>query len=266
MGINMQENLKEIDTKWKNFEFAKNEVTMVNIRNFITDEHLDIFVRYLYIKSYLENNNYKKYKDLYEKMQIKRIGTCNCENFNNLIKSFEEKGFKKEYPIPINKNSKMLNGSHRLACCLYFNINPYVVIFDEKDHDYGIKWFKENGFTKQEIKDILETKKQLEKQYAEKTIKLNNIYAAMISPLKDSIHLNSEFFINHANNLQKNGIKGLFICGNTGNGMNLKLATKKEILNQAEKLTNFSIICHVGDNNIENIYKLVDLLVKSTNL
>ena len=64
MGINMQENLKEIDTKWKNFKFAKNEVTMVNIRNFITDEHLDIFVRYLYIKSYLENNNYKKYKDL----------------------------------------------------------------------------------------------------------------------------------------------------------------------------------------------------------
>ena len=57
MGYKLKEELIDIDSKWKNVKFDKNKIKTINIKNFITDEHIDIMVRYLYIKAYIENNN-----------------------------------------------------------------------------------------------------------------------------------------------------------------------------------------------------------------
>lgn len=257
MDLNNKKDLVKIDSRWKNIEFDINKVYTRKISEYITDEHIDIIVRYLYVKAYIENRNYDKYKKLYEKMQDKRIGYCNLEEFNEIIDSFKENGYLKEYPIPINKKGKMLNGSHRLSCCLYFNINPYVVEFNEEDHFYDLKWFKENGFLKEEIDEIIETKNQLTREYEEKKIELEKIYDAMISPLNENNELDIEYFKKHADYLYKNKIRGLFICGNTGNGMNLNNDIKKEILKTAISMEKFSIICHVGAEIKEEIFDFV---------
>ena len=254
-----KEQLKNIDNKWKNFKYDSKKVFTKNICDFISDEHIDIMVKYLYIKAYLENNHYEKYKELYEKMQEKRIGRSNVKGFNRVINSFKQKGYLKKYPIPINSKGKMLNGSHRLACCLYFNINPYVVEMDEDDHYYNIDWFKENGFSNDEIREIENLKEQLIKEYNKVKVEFENIYSAMITPLKDG-KLDIYKFKKHANYLLNNGIKGLFVCGNTGNGMGLSVDIKKEILNTAISMKKFSVICHVGANKIKDIFDFVEYL------
>lgn len=262
MEYKLKEELIDIDSKWKNVKFNKNKIKTINIKNFITDEHIDIMVKYLYIKAYIENNNYEKYKQMYEKMMIKRIGKSYFQEFNKIIDSFKENGYIKDYPIPINKNDKMLNGSHRLACCLYFNINPYVYVFDDMDHNYPIEWFKYNDFTEEEIKKILEVKEFLLKKYTFNETKLNNIYAAIISPIENG-KFNKSYFLNHAKYLKRNQINGLFLCGNTGSGMNLNFKTKQQILEYANNLSkDFSLICHVGSHNIEDIEKMIELTNK----
>jgi len=259
MEIKTQEELINIDLKWKNLKLDQNKVFVLNIKDFITDEHIDIVVRYLYIKSYIENKDYNKYKNLYEKMMLKRVGKTYYKEFNKIIDSFNEFGYLKEYPIPINKKHKILNGSHRLACCLYFNINPYVYIFDEPDHTFSIDWFKNNEFTEAEINEILKTKEELLNKYTFEKVKLEKIYTAMITPLKNDL-FDKEYFIKHADNIKNNNINGLFLCGNTGSGMDLSFDTKKEILELANTLSGkFSLICHVGSQNINDIEKLIEL-------
>ena len=253
-----KEKLTEMDNKWKKISFDYNSVKTMDISRFITDEHIDIMIRYLYVKSYIEKNNYERYKKLYEKMQKKRIGKCHIKDFNEIIESFVENGYLKEYPIPINKKEKMLNGSHRLACCLYFNINPYVVVFDEDDHFYDIDWFKNNGFTDEELDEIICTKEELIKKYHKRDVDFENAYTAMITPLLDNGELDINFFKNHANKMFENGIKGLFVCGNTGNGINTNLNVKKRILRESLSLKKFSIICHIGCETDEETFEFAE--------
>ena len=72
-----------------------------------------------------------------------------------LIKS----GFDKLYPIKVFKNGELKDGSHRIACSLYFNINkiPITYLNTNKNIVYLLKWFKENNFTKKEI-ELIEQK------------------------------------------------------------------------------------------------------------
>ena len=257
MDFKDKEVLIKSDNRWKNIKFDLSKVYMRRINEYITNEHIDIIVRYLYVKAYVENKNYNKYRKLYEKMQNRRIGYCDVTVFDEIIESFKKHGYLKKYPIPINKKGKMLNGSHRLSCCLYFNINPYVVEFDEADHLYDLKWFKESGFSESEITEIIETKNQLKKIYKTKKIKLKHIYGAMISPLNDDNQLDVKYFKKHAYYLYKNKIKGLFLCGNTGNAMNLNNDIREKILDTAISMKKFSIICHVGANTRKEIFDFV---------
>ena len=259
MEINNQKELINIDNKWKSFKFDKDKVEYMNIANFITDKHIDIIVKYLYVKAYIENKNLAKYKRIYEEMQIKRVGKCNLEEFNHTIESFRQNGYLKEYPIPINYKGRLLNGSHRLSCCLYFNINPYVYKIDEEDHDYPLSWFKENDFKKEIIKEILKTKEELLAKYINKKIILPNIYTAMITAIVKN-KFDYKYFQIHAEYLKKNKIKGLFLCGNTGSGMSLNFKTKKSVLEYADKFCHdFSLIFHVGSQNIIDIEKTIKL-------
>ncbi len=107
MIINSKSKLVEIDSSWKNFNYDKTKVFTMNIREFITDKHIDIIVKYLYVKSYTQKKSLNKYEKMYQKMQMNRIGSCNIKEFNKIIDSFEKEGFKKEYPIPINRNKQL---------------------------------------------------------------------------------------------------------------------------------------------------------------
>lgn len=251
--------LINMDLKWKDFSIDEDKIFTINIRDFITDDHIDIIVRYLYIEAYLENKDYEKYKLLYEKMMYKRVGKSYFNEFNKIIDSFKTNGYLKEYPIPVNKKHKMLNGSHRLACCLYFNINPYVYEFDESDHNYAIDWFKNNDFTTEEIEEIINKKNDLLRLYTFSDVKLEKIYTAMITPLTKN-EFDKKSFTEHADFMKKNNISGLFLCGNTGSGMNLNFNLKKQILEYSNELSDdFSLICHVGSHNIQDVEAVIKL-------
>ncbi|MFT4261026.1 MAG: hypothetical protein ACMXX9_01185, partial [Candidatus Woesearchaeota archaeon] len=96
----------------------------MNYFNYFNENRLDIIIKYLYVKSYVENNNYEYYKKLYL-TSIKIINGGFEDNkksiddflnkFNKLITSIQKKGFNKKYSIPIGKDGIILNGAHRLA-------------------------------------------------------------------------------------------------------------------------------------------------------
>lgn len=127
-----------------------------------------LMVRYKTIESYI-NNNEKKWWNIYNNMQRKRVSQKpiipreKAENekcFKELIDSIKNNGFKDNYPILINNQFRLVDGSHRLSIALYLKI-PFVPVTMTKetidiDPDYSIEWFKNNGFDNiiSEIKNV----------------------------------------------------------------------------------------------------------------
>lgn len=127
-----------------------------SLTNLLMPERLDILIKYLYIQSYIENKDTKFYLDLYKKHIALRTGgeedhkkNLNdfVQEFNSLIKSIQENGFDKRYPIPVSiENGIILNGAHRLACCLYFQ-KPIFIEYQEKTGlKWDYEWFDHHGF------------------------------------------------------------------------------------------------------------------------
>ena len=123
----------------------------------------DLIVRYLAIDSFFgESLNF----ELYQKMQDKRKGSLfkdPWKRFRYLINSFNNYGYDHNYPIILNNDLHIVDGAHRLACALYFNI-PFVPVRINKRLSYcryGLNWFKENDFSFNEVvllkdhKDVL---------------------------------------------------------------------------------------------------------------
>lgn len=116
-----------------------------------------LMVRYRAIDDFY--NGRKKWWDIYNEMQKKRVSQNlsiprdkmdNETSFKKLICSIEKNGFDYKYPIVINKNFRLVDGSHRLALALYFKMEYVPVLIDEKSYDfekdYSLKWFIDNGF------------------------------------------------------------------------------------------------------------------------
>lgn len=130
---------------------------------------LDTVVRYLAIEEYYKKNNVG-FK-LYEKMQQKRIRESKVDYLNifkQTIKSFEEKGYDIEYPLEMDLNLNLLDGSHRFSLILYHRV-PKISFRILRNRalkvEYGIEWFKNNGFTQQEINIILNKAKEIKERF-----------------------------------------------------------------------------------------------------
>jgi len=120
----------------------------------------DTIVRILAIEEYFGENDYGW--RLYEKMQKERVKDFQGEipvatyreRFEELIKSFKENGYNSKYPIFCNDDNQLMDGSHRLACSIYFKEKEITVKRAEQATiDYGLKWFEPN-FTQEELKYI----------------------------------------------------------------------------------------------------------------
>ena len=116
----------------------------------------DIIVKIMAIEDYFGKNNYGM--NMYNKMQKIRVlqnklieieKANNQENFADLIESFKKNGFNDKYPVELNKKFEIFEGSHRLACSIYFGIEEIPVTFNknfwELTYDYSLKWFENNG-------------------------------------------------------------------------------------------------------------------------
>ncbi len=149
-------------------------------------DRLDIVIKYLYINAFITNNNIEYYKEIYKKHIYRR--TFGFEGskrkiddylfeFDKLINSVKTKGYLGE-PIPIsNINTGIIDGAHRLACCLYFNIDIPVKYVNKKALSWNIDWFIDNYFSYEELKLILDNFGCINKLYNnEKRLNLDYYY------------------------------------------------------------------------------------------
>ena len=128
----------------------------------------DIIVRYLAIEEFYGKNNigFNLYKKMQEKRgYLKRIdhkdNKDSLEKFKELIKNIKTKGFDINSLVPVDRNQQLYDGSHRLACALYFNQNliPLKIGKFEFNTDYSLDWFRKKGFSENEIQ-LIEAKKR----------------------------------------------------------------------------------------------------------
>tara|TARA_B100000214_G_scaffold371865_1_gene349033 strand:+ start:1145 stop:2530 length:1386 start_codon:yes stop_codon:yes gene_type:complete len=128
----------------------------------------DVLVRYLAIQSLINKEGLGI--NLYKKMQNKRKGSSfknPWRNFKNLIYSFKNYGYDYDSNILVNNDLHIIDGSHRLACALYFNI-PFVAIKINRRLSYakyGLDWFKDNDFSSDEITLLTKKRKSLFLKY-----------------------------------------------------------------------------------------------------
>ena len=121
---------------------------------------LDTVVRYLAIENYYGKNDFGF--TLYEKMQNARMGQGyapgSIEKYKELIASFDKNGYDGDSCITCDQNLKLVDGSHRLALCLYHGIPEISIQLmpQATNIEYGIEWFQKNGFTSAEIEVICE--------------------------------------------------------------------------------------------------------------
>lgn len=124
----------------------------------------DIYIKYFYVKSYVEKSNYMLAKRIYLS-NIKAFnnfkepdGRKVCKrdfiiNFNNLINSIRNEK-KIKTIIPISKTGISIDGAHRIAICLYFNINIPFVVFDLLDGKYDKEFFENRGMKRKYIEFV----------------------------------------------------------------------------------------------------------------
>ena len=119
----------------------------------------DIIVRYLAIEEYYGLNEYGF--AMYKKMQTARLDKKRAEDavrkFKELIRSYDENGYDKNSRIILDRNLKLIDGSHRLALALYHgisDINAQIINIVE-DIEYSIDWFISNGFSGDEVDRIV---------------------------------------------------------------------------------------------------------------
>lgn len=134
------------------YDFLKMQVNLHGEEN-----RFDIAVKYSVIEEYYGKNKYGY--ALYKKMQMNRLQIDDIkaegmlEKFKDLIKSFEQNGLQKDSYIVCDEKLRIMDGAHRTACCLYFNI-PFIqikIVNSKFECDYKTEWFWEQKFT---IKDI----------------------------------------------------------------------------------------------------------------
>lgn len=106
---------------------------------------LDVIVKFLAIEEYFGENDFGM--SLYRKMQSARIRPAYAdiaeERFGGLIKSWEEKGYDADSHIVVNRDYRIIDGSHRMALALYFGLS-YIktrIIDEDAITNFGIDWF-----------------------------------------------------------------------------------------------------------------------------
>lgn len=126
----------------------------------VSDKHYHVYVKYGYAKSFIQKSpDLPEWKNMYETMQKDRNRIPDTESFNSVIKSIQNKGFQKEYAIPVDENYDILDGSHRLSVSLALDIPIYVKIFSKYSRNYEKD--KLLSFTPKQFEKIEEARKNL---------------------------------------------------------------------------------------------------------
>ena len=132
-------------------------------------KRFDIIVRLLAIDNYFGKNDYGF--DFYCRMQAsrksKRWVSPSVERFRSLIESYAKNGYNEKSKIILDENLQLVDGSHRIAMAIYYQIPTITALVRSRRYDvfYGIEWFKVNGFTDKECQILVKRFESLKKSY-----------------------------------------------------------------------------------------------------
>lgn len=132
--------------------------------NLVSQYRYDVFVKYFYVESYINNKNLELAKKIYlnhikafnnfsEPDGKKNTSKEFLNAFNSLISSILINGFKDSI-IPISKTGIPIDGAHRLAISLYLKNKVNFVVFNLLDGKYDRDFFESRGFDKEYLKII----------------------------------------------------------------------------------------------------------------
>lgn len=175
--------LKDIPTARLDEERRKEEAKRAiqcSPKSFLTDRRLDLVIRYAYAKELLQGTPTKEVEHLYEKLvkttsggaeepvwnktfsffsdyEQKRGVKAFKDAFWELLHSMKEKGFQKEFFIPIDKYGEPINGAHRIAAAMALDIPVWVTdfpLFNGFHFDFSAERLEREGFSAEEMEWI----------------------------------------------------------------------------------------------------------------
>ena len=136
-------------------------------------KRFDVIIRYMVIENFYDKNDYgidlyiKMYKKIFPR-RSKEVILKRLERFKRLITLAENKQFDtKKYPITLTPRFNIWDGSHRVACAIYFRRKSIFVLKIRKEFkhgcDFGFNRFKKT-FTDEEWELINKKKDEILKK------------------------------------------------------------------------------------------------------
>ena len=147
-------------------------VYSTNPINLLSKYRFDIFVKYYYVKSYIENYDLKEAKKIYLS-HIKAFNNFhepdgrknNAKDFiikfNSLIENIKSCKNLDKTIIPISTTGIPIDGAHRIAISLYLNLKIKYCVFDLLDGKYDEIFFLQRGMPYEYVQKINDLSKKL---------------------------------------------------------------------------------------------------------
>lgn len=140
--------------------------------NLLSKYRFDIFVKYYYVRCYIENHNLKEATDIYlshikafnnfqEPDGRKNGADIFLQNFNNLIENIRTCNNLDKTIIPISMTGIPIDGAHRIAISLYLGIEVNYCVFDLLDGKFDEDFFKQRGMPSEYIYKINQLAEEL---------------------------------------------------------------------------------------------------------
>ena len=150
----------------------KINVYKTNPINLLSKYRFDIFVKYYYVKSYIENKNVteakriylshiKAFNNFYEPDGIKNSPKDFIEKFNALIDNIKFCNNLNKTVIPISTTGIPIDGAHRIAIALYFDLKIQYCVFDLLDGKYDEIFFLQRGMPYKYVQEIKDFSKKI---------------------------------------------------------------------------------------------------------
>lgn len=150
----------------------KINVYRTNPINLLSKYRFDIFVKYYYVKSYIENKNVteakeiylshiKAFNNFYEPDGRKNSSKDFIEKFNALIDNIKFCNNLNKTVIPISTTGIPIDGAHRIAISLYLNLEIKYCVFDLLDGKYDEIFFLQRGMPYEYVQKINDLSKKI---------------------------------------------------------------------------------------------------------
>ncbi len=141
----------------------------VHPEKLLNPQRLDIAAKYLYLsykdkckdwaeRVYLEHIRAMTKNSFVEPYSEKNSAQTFIESFNSLNDLMLEKGYSEQLsPVPVDKNYRIMDGAHRVAICLKYNIDIPICVYPiDADHDvYDQAFFENSGMESSILDEII---------------------------------------------------------------------------------------------------------------